>query len=427
MLQNNVISSAQHRQGTEWNRIAVTRAAVTRKLSKSPDWSSLTPQQQEERIMRGMGVTKEARESALAAIQAGALDGTMTDAELHAYYESGAITKFEEERFKEIDTQVSGGQKSFVLDQRKALRTDMNGLKIPGKGDELYRNIALNKFNELVSQLDPHSKTYRMDVMNARRDAMMEAVQASGKKQADGWFFGFGEEAPTSFGERVSQALTALEEQTGRVEEYTPSFRTDTIDLPSGSQQSQSSTGNIGLDMVGGSGRITGRFSDYRAYRKGRHNGIDVAVPAGTPIVSPDFGVPLTVTRVVTGSPSKGGGNTVTLGGTLPDGRAISITASHMQNGSIALKNGDVVQPGAQIGRVGNTGMTTDRSKGGNVTAWYPGKKSGHHLDLKVKIDGEYVDPEKVQLGPTREAAAKLEQERVERLKLFMFGGKDGI
>ena len=117
-----------------------------------------------------------------------------------------------------------------------------------------------------------------------------------------------------------------------------------------------------------------------------------MAVPAGTPIVSPDLGVPLTVSRVVTGSPSRGGGNTVTLGGTLPDGRAVSLTASHIQNGSIALKAGDVVQPGAMIGCVRNTSMTSDRQKGG-ITAWYPGKKSGYHLDIKVKIDGEYVDP----------------------------------
>ena len=451
MLQSNVISSAQHRQATAWNQTAVTRADVTKKLSKSPDWSSLTPQQQEERIMRGMGVTKEDREAALAAIREGVLDGTMTDAELAAYHKSGAITGAELENFKKIDTQVSKEQKGFVSDQRKALGADMDGLKIPGKDDRLYRSVALNKFNELVSQLDPHSKTYRMDVMDARRDAMTEAVQSSGKKQADGWFFGFGAEKPTSFGKRVSQALTALEEQTGRVEEYTPEFRTDEIDLSPGPQQSQSSTGNIGLDMVGGNGRITGRFSDYRAYRKGQHNGIDVAVPSGTPIVSPDFGVPLTVSKVVTDSPSRGGGNTVTLGGTLPDGRTISITASHMQNGSIALRNGDVVQPGALIGRVGNTGMTSDRQKGG-ITAWYPGKKSGYHLDLKVKINGEYVDPETLQLparqaqppaptqpkgpamkdgaqlGPTREAAAKLaQQEGKEPIDSILFGGKDGI
>ena len=414
-------------------------------MSKAPDWSSLTPQQQEERIMRGMGVTQEDREAALAAIQAGVLDGTMTNAELSAYYKSGAITGAELERFKKTGTQVSGEQKSFVSDQRKALGADMDGLKIPGKNDRLYRNIALNKFNELVLQLDPHSKTYRMDVMDARRAAMVEAVQSSGKKQADGWFFGFGAEEPTSFGKRVSQALTALEEQTGQVKEYAPEFRTDDIDLSQSPQQPQSSTGNIGLDMVGGSGQITGRFSDYRAYRKGQHNGVDIAVPSGTPIVSPDLGIPLTVSRVVTGSPSRGGGNTVTLGGTLPDGRTISLTASHMQNGSITLKAGDVVQPGAMIGRVGNTGMTSDRQKGG-VTAWYPGKKSGYHLDLKVKIDGKYVDPATlqlpaapaqpkgpamlngVQLGPTREAAAKLaQQEGKEPLDSILFDGKDGI
>ena len=116
-----------------------------------------------------------------------------------------------------------------------------------------------------------------------------------------------------------------------------------------------------------------------------------------------------------------------------------------MQNGSIALKAGDMVQPGAMIGRVGNTGMTSDRQKGG-VTAWYPGKKSGHHLDLKVKIDGKYVDPETlqlpagqtqpkgpamlngVQLGPTREAAARLaRQEGKELIDSILFDGKDGI
>ena len=130
-----------------------------------------------------------------------------------------------------------------------------------------------------------------------------------------------------------------------------------------------------------------------------------MAVPEGTPIVSPDAGEPLTVTKVVTGSPSKGGGNTVTLSGTLPDGRAVSLTASHMQNGSIALKPGDVVQPGEVIGRVGNTGMTSDRQKGG-VTAWYPGKKSGYHLDLKIKVNGKYVDPETFSFGASKKPAA---------------------
>ena len=415
MLQGEVISPAQHRQATAWNRTAVTRADVTKELSKAPDWSSLTPQQQEERIMRGMGVTQEERDAALAAIREGVLDGTITDAELKAYYTSGRITGAELERFKGMDNKLTGEQKEFVGVQKKMLEADIAKVGIPGGGGAGYKTFAQAKFNELVSQLDPNDKTYRMDVMNARRDALSLTVHESGKKQTRVTWFGFGSEVNTPFGERVSQALNALNEEAGNVVEYSRDFTTDDVDLesrapaetarPAPPAHPAGNTGNIGLDMVGGSGRITGRFYDPRAYRKGRHNGIDVAVPEGTPVVSPDAGVPLTVTRVVTGSPSKGGGNAVTLSGTLPDGRAISLTASHMQNGSIALKAGDVVQPGALIGRVGNTGMTSDRQKGG-ITAWYPGKKSGYHLDLKIRVNGKYVDPETFSFGAGKSPAA---------------------
>ena len=415
MLQGDVISSAQHRQATAWNQTAVTRADVTKKLSQAPDWSSLTPQQQEERIMRGMGVTQEDRDAALAAIRAGVLDGTMTDAELSAYHKSGRITGAELERFKGMDNRLTREQKEFVGVQKKMLNADIAKVDIPGGNGAGYKAFAQAKFNELVSQLDPNDKTYRMDVMNARRDALSLTVQESGKKQTRVTWFGFGSEEPTPFGVRVNKALDELNQEAESVTEYSQDFTTDDIHLenrpPVKTERTAplprpaGNTGNIGLDMVGGGGRITGRFSDARAYRKGKHNGIDVAVPEGTPIVSPDAGVPLTVTKVVTGSPSKGGGNTVTLSGTLPDGRAVSLTASHMQNGSIALKPGDVVQPGAMIGRVGNTGMTSDRQKGG-ITAWYPGKKSGYHLDLKIKVNGKYVDPETFSFGAGKKPAA---------------------
>lgn len=136
--------------------------------------------------------------------------------------------------------------------------------------------------------------------------------------------------------------------------------------------------------------RRTGKFDDWRGYRNGKHNGEDWAAPEGASIVVPsglaeEF-------RVVKSGKSNGAGNTVTLEGKMPDGKTVSLQVSHMQDGSIALGNGDVVRPGALVGRVGNTGMTSDRAKGG-ITAWYPGKKSGHHLDIKVKIDGKYVDP----------------------------------
>ena len=151
------------------------------------------------------------------------------------------------------------------------------------------------------------------------------------------------------------------------------------------------SGGSLGARMLPSvSARRTGKFDDWRGYRNGKHNGEDWAAPAGTPIVVPaglaeEF-------RVVRAGSSKNAGNTVTLEGKMADGKTVSLQLSHMQNGSVPLKAGDVVRPGDLAGRVGNTGMISDRAKGG-VTTWYPGKKSGHHLDVKVKIDGKYVDP----------------------------------
>ncbi len=443
MLQGNVISSAQHRQATAWNRTAVTRADVTKNLSKSPDWSSLTPQQQEERIMRGMGVTQEDRDAALTAIRERVLDGTMTDAELKAYYVSGAITGAELEQFKKMDTQISREQKSFVSDQRKALGADMDGIKIPGKGDRMYRNIALNKFNELVSQLDPNSKTYRMDVMDARRAAMTEAVQASGKKQSDGWFFGFGAEEPTSFGKRVSQALTALEEQTGRVKEYTPEFRTDDINLSPAPRQG-------------------GRTQPVRGETSEMNVIIDEA--------SSEFGVDPDLVRAVIKQESGWKPKAVSPVGAqglmqlMPKtAKGLGVTDSfdirqNIRGGTKLLGqllrqyNGDVEKALAAY-NAGSARANQGRSKWPKETKRYVPAVLSHYKNIKQGKDKGQSAPTPtstptptptpaptpaqpkgpammngVQLGPTREAAAKLaQQEGKEPIDSILFGGKDGI
>ena len=441
MLQGNVISSAQHRQATAWNRTAVTRADVTKNLSKSPDWSSLTPQQQEERIMRGMGVTQEDRDAALAAIRERILDGTMTDAELKTYYVSGAITGAELEQFKKIDTQISREQKSFVSDQRKALGADMDGIKIPGKGDRMYRNIALNKFNELVSQLDPNSKTYRMDVMDARRAAMTEAVQASGKKQSDGWFFGFGAEEPTSFGKRVSQALTALEEQTGRVKEYTPEFRTDDINLSPAPRQG-------------------GRTQPVRGETSEMNVIIDEA--------SSEFGVDPDLVRAVIKQESGWKPKAVSPVGAqglmqlMPKtAKGLGVTDSfdirqNIRGGTKLLGqllrqyNGDVEKALAAY-NAGSARANQGRSKWPKETKRYVPAVLSHYKNIKQGRGKGQTTPAPapagaqpsapapaqpkgpamlngVQLGPTREAAAKLaQQEGKEPIDSILFGGKDGI
>ena len=393
--------------------------------------------------MRGMGVTQEDRDAALAAIRERILDGTMTDAELKAYYVSGAITGAELEQFKKIDTQISREQKSFVSDQRKALGADMDGIKIPGKGDRMYRNIALNKFNELVSQLDPNSKTYRMDVMDARRAAMTEAVQASGKKQSDGWFFGFGAEEPTSFGKRVSQALTALEEQTGRVKEYTPEFRTDDINLSPAPRQG-------------------GRTQPVRGETSEMNVIIDEA--------SSEFGVDPDLVRAVIKQESGWKPKAVSPVGArglmqlMPKtAKGLGVTDSfdirqNIRGGTKLLGqllrqyNGDVEKALAAY-NAGSARANQGRSKWPKETKRYVPAVLSHYKNIKQGKDKGQSAPTPtstptptptpaptpaqpkgpammngVQLGPTREAAAKLaQQEGKEPIDSILFGGKDGI
>lgn len=157
----------------------------------------------------------------------------------------------------------------------------------------------------------------------------------------------------------------------------------------------KSKSGNPITNMVEGA-KVTGRFSDKREYRNGQHNGVDLA-PQGkdrknTNIKSPDIGIPLTVTKVVTNNPSKGGGNQVALSGKLKDGRDVEITISHLANDGIRVKKGQTLSAGDIIGLVGNTGMT---SEGKKVTPWRKGKETGYHADVKIKVGGKYVDPEK--------------------------------
>ena len=63
------------------------------------------------------------------------------------------------------------------------------------------------------------------------------------------------------------------------------------------------------------------------------------------------------------------------------------------------------VDTGTIIGKVGNTGMTSENRK---ITPWREDKKTGFHIDIKIKINGKYVDPET--FVPPRPLADRQEQ-----------------
>lgn len=115
-------------------------------------------------------------------------------------------------------------------------------------------------------------------------------------------------------------------------------------------------------------GRISGVYGSQRVYNgvPGRpHYGIDIAAPTGTPVRAPAAGV------VTLAHPDMffSGGTLI-----LDHGHGVSSTFIHMSE--VSVQEGDEVEPGTVIGKVGATGRAT-----------------GPHLDWRINWFGERLDP----------------------------------
>lgn len=97
----------------------------------------------------------------------------------------------------------------------------------------------------------------------------------------------------------------------------------------------------------------------------GRHDGIDILAPPGTPVLASERGV-----VAYAGSGMRGYGNAVIL----DHGDGIGTLYGHL--GDIRVKSADTVDAGAPVGTVGRTGNAT--------TA---------HLHFELRIDGKAMDP----------------------------------
>lgn len=96
----------------------------------------------------------------------------------------------------------------------------------------------------------------------------------------------------------------------------------------------------------------------------GRHRGVDIAAPKGTPILAPATG------RVVLAGKFKKHGNAVVL----DHGQGITSLYVHMN--AITTREGETVLRGAKLGSVGSTGVST-----------------GPHLHWAVYVHGEPIEP----------------------------------
>lgn len=143
-----------------------------------------------------------------------------------------------------------------------------------------------------------------------------------------------------------------------------------------------------GLTMpLGGTPRVSSPFGMRTAPKtpKGRgssnHQGIDYAVPVGTPVMS------------------VGGGKVVFVGDT-GGGYGLQVKIDHGDgreswynhlDSAKGLKAGDVVDQGQQIALSGNSGKST-----------------GPHLDFKIKVNGQFVDPTTVLGGEPKSRLSSL-------------------
>jgi murein DD-endopeptidase MepM/ murein hydrolase activator NlpD len=118
-------------------------------------------------------------------------------------------------------------------------------------------------------------------------------------------------------------------------------------------------------------GRLTSRYGNrtHPIYGDQRfHAGIDIGGGAGAPISAADGGT------VILAGPSGGYGNLVVISHGTVNGR--NLTTAYAHQSTILVREGQGVDRGQQIGRIGNTGAS-----------------AGPHLHFEVRRDGDPVDP----------------------------------
>jgi murein DD-endopeptidase MepM/ murein hydrolase activator NlpD len=114
-------------------------------------------------------------------------------------------------------------------------------------------------------------------------------------------------------------------------------------------------------------GKVTSRFGEWRTFNDGhrsQHLGFDVGAKEGAPVKAVNAGTVTLVRETFLA------GNVVVIA----HGGGIASAYFHLSQSSVA--EGDVIERGAEIGRVGHTGRTT-----------------GPHLHLSIRVSGGFVDP----------------------------------
>ena len=367
------------------------RANIEKTIRRNPYFQGkdITASDIEREGRRVIGVSDSDAESTKAAFMQDAMLGEYNKEEAIRAYNGYLLSKTDLAEIESISSQYTSAQKSAMSKMNSSFRGSvtsvMNQMGIPPTERTVDMPAVMLELTDKVQALDSHSPTFRADVAKVMRETAISYIERKVLERTTvGWFGG----SSSSIGSKAQQGAMdiagSISLETMKVEPR-PSLRV----IPPRSRQQQTKTSsrpqalktgqsNWGFIFPKGTGyKVTSEFTDtrMRSYGKDIHGGVDLAVPEGTPLSLPDMGIIFTVSN----RNSKTAGYGSILEGTMRDGRKVEIEFNHLQKGSHSYMSGQMYSPNSVFARSGNTGTTS----------------KGPHVDLKVRIAGKLVEPEK--------------------------------
>jgi lysozyme family protein len=212
------------------NRKNIEKAIMTKDPAR---WDAMTPTQREEAVMRKAGRTQRDRDGAIAKIQNGITDGSLTGADIDDFYDDMYITGEEKAAYKKTLENYwgSGSLNNIVKAQRAKMESDLDGLfgnilHFSNETGKVLEGIAKNTFSSEVLGIDAaKNPNYQEEVKAARVRALAAAIDAV----EDGdIIFGVFREMEEFKADAAGVLEKAEKEDVSRPR---PRFRVDEIDL----------------------------------------------------------------------------------------------------------------------------------------------------------------------------------------------------
>ena len=367
------------------------RANIEKTIRRRPEYQGkdVTADDIERAGRSLMGVSDDEAAKTKAAFMQDAMLGSYNEEEAIRAYNSYLLSKTDINDLKETSKKYTSDQKTALSKMTSSFRgtvtSVMNQMRIPPTERTVDMPAIMLEITDQVQALDSHSPTFRADVAKIMRETTIRYIERKVQERTTtGWFGGTSSGINSEAQQGAMDIAGSISLETMKIEPR-PSLRpihprsqqqqTRTSSRPQALKTGQSNWGFIFPKGI--AYNVTSGFTDtrMRSYGKDIHGGVDLAVPEGTPLSLPDMGIIFNVSN----RNSKTAGYGSILKGTMRDGRKVEIEFNHLQKGSHSYMSGQMYSPNSVFARSGNTGTTS----------------KGPHVDLKVRIAGKLVEPEK--------------------------------